>query len=85
MEKTLDVKPIKNLSKFDLIYEFLKLQIETCYIFGPIAIVKATLETQQSNDKKNNKNCVVFMYYKLIFNLKYGIATKKLAKTYELL
>ena len=46
MEKTLDVKPIKNLSKFDLIYEFLKSQIEACYIFGPIAIVKVTLETQ---------------------------------------
>ena len=46
MEKTLDIKPIKNLSKFDLIYEFLKSQIKTFYIFGPIAIVKATLETQ---------------------------------------
>ena len=43
---TLDIKLIKNLLKFDLIYEFLKSQIETCYIFGPIAIVKATLGTQ---------------------------------------
>ena len=46
MEKTLDVKPIKILSKFDLIYEFLKSQIETCNVFGPIAIVKVMLETQ---------------------------------------
>ena len=45
MEKTLDIKPIKNLSSFDLIYEFLKSQIETCYVFGLIAIVKVTLET----------------------------------------
>ena len=44
--KTLDIKPIKNLLKFDLIYKFLKSQIETCYIFGPTAIVKAILETQ---------------------------------------
>ena len=43
-----------NLLKIDLIYKFLKLQIETCYVFGPffirkdcftIAIVKVALQT----------------------------------------